>query len=416
MASRLLKRAGAIALGASIALTTAALPASATAIEILPIPRHDPDFAKFHEEGIEVKMSGHKDKDNWLGANLIALKVKEDGKTTGVKAYCVELPTPLENGTPLTEVPWGEHPNSGTKFKENADKINWILQNSYPVKDASVLSEATGKSVSKREAIAATQAAIWHFSDGADLDTTKDRDRQTNEDVKAVYAYLIGEKNVGIKEQPAPSLAITPKTQSGKPGDLIGPFEVSTTAGAVVLKADLPQGVTLVDAAGATLKTAAKGDASASADTKFEKVFVKVPEGAKDGQVSFSLQADAKLNSGRLFVSSDKNKKTQSLVVALPSQVTVKAEATASWKAEQVTTPPTTTSVSTSPSAPAPSSSNPSTPESSTPETSVSPVPVAEKDELASTGASIFVPLLIGLGLLGAGAAAMIVMRRRKTA
>ena len=37
-------------------------------------------------------------------------------------------------------------------------------------------------------------------------------------------------------------------------------------------------------------------------------------------------------------------------------------------------------------------------------------------DDLASTGASIFVPLLIGIGLLGAGAGALLFVRRKRTA
>ncbi|GAB2999630.1 thioester domain-containing protein [Saccharothrix stipae] len=409
MASRLSpKRLGAAVLGASLALMTAALPAAADPIKIIPIERDDPDFGKHHEEGIELGLKG--ESREWFDANLIPLYVIENGDKTVVKAYCVELPTQLQNGTPLHEVPWNEHPNDRTKFKENAAKVNWILHHSYPLLEADALSEATGRDIDNREAIAATQAAIWHFTDGASLkdDPTKDSNPEVDADVKAVYAYLTGEKNTGIEQQPAPTLKVDPKELSGKAGELIGPFTVSTTADKVMLEADLPEGVTLTDKDGTELPTATEGDLGAQAvETKTADVYVKVAAGTEPGEVKFSVKANAQLQHGRLFVSVDSSKKTQSLIIAKPSEVKVEAEAKAKWVEGPIVTTtttaaPTTTTFTTTTVAP-------------TTTTTVASGGGTD-DDLANTGASIFVPLLIGLGLLGAGAGALLYLRRKRTA
>jgi len=43
-------------------------------------------------------------------------------------------------------------------------------------------------------------------------------------------------------------------------------------------------------------------------------------------------------------------------------------------------------------------------------------VPVSNESDLANTGASIAIPLIIGLSLLGAGGVALFALRRRRAA
>ncbi|QFZ16233.1 thioester domain-containing protein [Saccharothrix syringae] len=419
MASRLTsKRIGTAVLGASVVLTTAALPALADAVEIIPIERHvngkdNPEFFKHHEEGIEVGLKNQGR--DWFDANLIPLYVVEDGEKTVVKAYCVELPTVLKDGTKLHEVPWDKHPNPKTKFTENAAKVNWILHHSYPQLDVSALSTATGRDIEEREAIAATQAAIWHFSDGVDLktgaDATKDDRDEVDQDVRAVYDYLTGSENVGEAQAPAPTLKIeAPEVTAGEAGGkLIGPFKITTTAASVTLEVDAPAGVTLTDKDGTPLPQA-DGGFQAQAQTQIAEVYVKVAAGTPAGEVEFSVKADAQLQHGRLFVSVSSDQKTQSLVIAKQTQVAVEADAKASWTASTVVTT-TTTPAETTSATPTTTTEAPTT-------TTTSAVASSggNNDDLASTGASIFVPLLVGLGLLGAGAAALLVVRRKRTA
>ncbi|HEX6343393.1 thioester domain-containing protein [Umezawaea sp.] len=400
MTSRLsASRIGAAFLGASIALLASAMPAVAE-VHVKPKPAWD-------QHGADVYVEGD---DRLLDTSLIGLEI--DGTNTKVQAYCVELPTPLKDGLPLKEVPWDKHPNPNTKFKENADKVAWILQHAYPLVNEDELSKVVGKELDDDEAIGATQAAIWHFSDGAKLD----KGRVKNGDVIALYDYLIGEENTGIKEQPTPTLTVEPKDKVGVPGELIGPFTVTTTAGEVVLKADLPEGVVLADKDGNPLADPKAGTlAVQDAGTKTKEFFVKVPEGTPDGKATFSVEANAELSQGRLFVSSNDQQQTQSLVVAFPAKVSLKAGGTVSWAAAPVTTttPPSTTETT------PPTTTTESTPATTTPAptTTTTPVPAGgSSGDLASTGASIFVPLVIGIVLVGGGAGALLVMRRRKSA
>ncbi|WP_433267326.1 thioester domain-containing protein [Actinosynnema sp. CS-041913] len=407
MAPRLtLKRVGAAVLGASLVLLSA-LPAAADAVEVKPFPGGD-------VRGMGVYLNDKEDKPlnegKPLHTELIGLKITEEGKDQTATAYCVELPTPLEDNTPLKEVPWNEHPNPNTKFKENAAKVNWILHHSYPALDLAAARTAFGLAgVKESSLIAGTQAAIWHFTDESRLDEkdpTVEGD-DVDADVLAVYKKLTGAENVGIGDEPKPTLGIDPKELEGKAGTLIGPFTVTTTADKVIIEADVPNGVTFTDKDGKELDVVKEGDLKATAETKVGEIFVKVDEGVEPGTVEFTVHATAELHQGRLFVASDRNLKTQSLVIAKPSQVFAKDKAKAKWV--EGTTPTSSSSAT--------ATTTTTTTTAPTTTTTEAPLPAAGggDDDLASTGASIFVPLLIGLGLLGAGAVALIMVRRKKS-
>lgn len=72
---------------------------------------------------------------------------------------------------------------------------------------------------------------------------------------------------------------------------------------------------------------------------------MNVPEGAKDGEATFKLSAEAEIAIGRLFVAHNKDKEdvAQSLVVAQPQTAKVEKDAKVDWKAGPVPTNPTTT-------------------------------------------------------------------------
>ncbi|WP_447005171.1 thioester domain-containing protein [Saccharothrix isguenensis] len=354
---------------------------------------------------------------NAINAQLLGLKIVEGGQGQTARAYCVELPTPLYDGKQLEEVPWDKHPNPNTKFKENAALINWVLQNSYPAlteEDAEALYGLGDLRPSTL--IAATQAAVWHFSDDVDLrkgDSTAEDEHTDNgtidELVYKVYEYLT------TKAEPIndvkPDLGIEPSLLKGEIGKTFGPFTITTTADVVELVTSLPAGVTLVDEAGEAFKTAKAGEMSASAATKATNVWVKVAEDAEVGELELVVKAGAKLRSGRLFVSANPKQETQSLVIATSEPVNVEVKAKAEWVEAVV---PTTTTE------PAPTTTTDLAPTTTTEPTTTTttPAPAAGggDDDLANTGASIFVPLLIGVGLLGAGAGALLFLRRKRAA
>jgi TQXA domain-containing protein/LPXTG-motif cell wall-anchored protein len=317
-----------------------------------------------------------------------------DGKS--LKLYCVQITVGMRTDVDMVERPWNKYPAANSPFEKNSDKINWVLHHGYPGIKLDALEGALDKQgvkahdgISEREAIAATQAAVWHFSDGVNLNLQKplaeNNPAEANADVAALYSYLIGDQNKGLGAQPKPTLNIaSPKTE-GQAGTKIGPFEVATSGEITSLTTELPEGVKVTDTDGKELKTADVKDGS--------KLFVDVPAGTKPGNGSFSLKASGELDTGRLFVAENYAKKpAQSLIVADSEKTQVAAKATASWT--EAGAPATTT--------PAPAT---------TPGGAQS-----GGGDLANTGVDAAVPFAVGGLLLGGGALMLLLNRRRSRA
>jgi TQXA domain-containing protein/LPXTG-motif cell wall-anchored protein len=324
---------------------------------------------------------------------LFKLKVGD----TELLTYCVDIHTDIypDKKPSYVEVPWNQHPKDGSQFNENADKISWLLHNGYPTLSEKEIAAKLPDvkftdGLSAEEALAATQAAAWHFSDGVSLYTedATPKNPKSAVDVQEVYNYLTGKANVGIKEQPKPELNLEPKKISGKPGTLIGPFVVSTTGKDLLLNATLPAGVKLTDKDGNELPKADAAKKLAATD-KYE-FYVKVPAEITEGKAEITISGSATLTLGRLFVSPDPKKSpSQSLILAKNETVSLQTKGEANWNVAATTPPATDT--------PAPQPKN-------------------TAGELANTGASIVTPIVIGVVLVGAGVGALVFPRRRRRA
>ncbi|RBM19384.1 TQXA domain protein [Prauserella sp. PE36] len=392
-------RAGAALAGASAAVMLSAPPAAADDVTAW---LHEPA----HTSGYAVNIGG-----GTVGTTLFGLKV-DDGSL--LKVYCVEIDVKIDPSRSLSEKPWDEFPNGESPFHENRDKLNWVLQNSYPALPTGDIENALAErgvefdnGLSKREAITATQAAVWHYSDGKDLDLEnplKSDDEGAEHDVAALYEYLTGEANVGIGDQPTPTLDITPDVSTGSAGERLGPFTVSTTGEITEVNSELPEGVTLTDAEGNELAAGAIADG-----TEF---YVDVPADAPEGAANIELKGTAQVATGRLFVAKNYDKKAaQSLIVAQADKSTLTTGASANWIAGTPETSTTTPSAETTTEAP------PTSSEVAAPPTTEAPVsPQADSGDLAETGVSITTPIIIGAVLIGAGVGALLLQRRRKNA
>jgi TQXA domain-containing protein len=402
MASRLkFARAGAAVAGASVALMmTAAIPAGAEAVS----GKVDPEG---YDNGYHVNVGkGHKD----MSTSLIGFELA-DG--TRLQMYCVEIETRIDAKHQMVEQPWDKYPNADSPFHANRDKINWVLHNGYPVVGADKLGQTLTEGgvtlkngLDKKEAIAATQAAVWHFSDGTNLNKKNPLPKGPEDakaDVTALYDYLTGDANIGVGDQPTPALQVAPAEQSGEAGTRIGPFTVSTTGDIEKLTTNLPEGVKITDVDGVEF-TADKIKNGA-------QLFLDVPADAKEGDGTFELTASASVDTGRLFVGENYDrKKTQSLIVATAEKSELVASAGGTWSEKTVTPPTTTTGVS-----PTTSETVPTT-ETTTTTPAPAPQPKNDSGELAETGASIFAPIMIGIVLVGAGVGALLFQRHRKRA
>lgn len=397
MARRLkLARTGAAVVGASVALLmTAAIPAGADPVT----GKVDPDGYKYgHHVDVGEK---HDSSTSLIGFEL------EDG--TKLQMYCVEIKTRINREHGMIEKPWDSYPNAESPFHKNRANINWILHNGFPVVGTDALAKtltAQGAKLkdglSEKEAISATQAAVWHYSDGTKLNEANPLPKGPEDakaDVITLYKYLTGAANVGLGDQPTPALAISPGDLAGKAGEKIGPFTVTTTGKIDKLVSKLPEGVKLVDAKGVELTAETVKDGS--------QIFLDVPKDAKEGAGTFELNATAGVDTGRLFVGENyAEKPTQSLIVAKAEKSEIAATASAKWAeatpATSTSSTPPTTSGTTSPV--------------DTPTTTSPPAPQAKNTsgDLAETGVSIFVPIMIGVVLVGAGIGSLLFLRHRK--
>jgi TQXA domain-containing protein/LPXTG-motif cell wall-anchored protein len=378
MASRFkLARAGAGITGAAVVLMmAAAIPASA-----------DPVTGTVNggARGLNVDVGdGFK---NDISTQLIGLTV-DDGTKLGT--YCVQIDTALDRSQPLVEREFDAFPDQASAFNENRDMINFVLHNGFPTKDTQALGQLltdrgtalSDGSLSVEEAVAGTQAAIWHFSDRTDLNQANPvpGDARSGADVLALYEFLIGPDNVGLRAEPVAALQIDPKAKSGTAGELIGPFEVRTSGTIQKLSTSLPYGVRITDAEGNQLR--AKQIVNGS------KVFFDVPEDSADGAAKFRLTAAAAVDTGRLFVGQNEDVRTQALIVAQSDEAQLTAEAAAEWVAAGANEAPVQQGKNNDDD--------------------------IDDEDLAETGASISVPLIIGAVLMVAGGGTLLLLRRKK--
>jgi TQXA domain-containing protein len=293
-----------------------------------------------------------------------------DPKT--VDAYCIDITTGLDTHTTMTGGQWSDFiGRTGSTFHQNNQKINWILQNSYPSMDLATLSQSAKlpDTISAKDAISGTQAAIWYFSDGANLETQKQ-----GADLVALYNYLISPANTGVAEG---TIGITPDKATGTVGKLVGPFTVSTNLTGLGFDVhNLPSGVTVVDANGTPL--------AKSALVNGAKFYLNVPAGTT--ATSGSLSVFGNTPSGEIFTA------PQSQEVIAAGKTTVQAVATATWTQGAATTPPTT------------------------PTAGGTTSKTGQQPGLAYTGVSSTGPIVLGILLLAAGGLFLLVQRRLKRA
>jgi TQXA domain-containing protein len=307
-------------------------------------------------------------------------------------AYCIDYThTAGSKGSQYDAGKW-----DGANVK-NLDKIQWILTNSFPNKDAaSVLKDAkvsdtSGLSSPELDAYVGTQTAIWNYSDGVELTSIDDLSPADRAAATAVHDYLL--KNAqGAKEPAAPAVSITPQQATGHVGGNAGPFTVhATSVKDVVLAADNGQ---IVDADGKPVtSTLHDGD----------QFWVKTDSA---GSVTVTANGSGVLPTGSVFIMKGDNAKIhhQKLILANTASKKVVAKATVTVTAQQSASP------SASPSSPAASPSKstaaPASPSASG--TAGGGLPV--------TGTSL--PIIIGVALVllvGGGGAVFLARRRRMT-
>ena len=303
--------------------------------------------------------------------------------------YCIDVRTGLVEDAWYREDQWENYPGQGD-FADPG-KVHWILKNSYPVVDvADLQEEAEMARLTESEAITATQAAIWHFSNSVDLDRVEqgpELDSNVNAgNVTHLYHHLT-ESAEELPNEPASPLTISPDVDSGLAGDTIGEFTVETSGESIPVTVEGPDGVEVVDAdSGDTVEEVADGDV----------VAFSVPADTSAGEATLVLETTAAVETGRLFKGEDSENPTQTLISAEDSEIVIGETATIAWDSAGGTPPEVESTVDPSPSPVADQAAAPT------------------DGGLAFTGNAVIALVAAALVAIAGGAATVYLTRRRR--
>jgi len=334
--------------------------------------------------------------DNVRGSAGIGPMWLDFGNGEKALAYCIDLHNPVALDRDYAEGSWSE------SEVRNLAKVQWVLLHGHPKVAADDLFAAAGAGrdgirTDRTEAVvySATQVAVWHFSDDANLTGNGNFQPAEFQAIKTISAYLI--EHATDQPEPAAKLSISPSTVDDvKQGGQAGPFEVTGPSGDIPLTVT---GGTAVDADGKPVTSVVNGG----------RFYLTR---STPGEVTVSAKAQATHSTGRVFLfRGGEDAHRQKLILA----GTAGEELTTGAKAAFVSTPAATPSASPSASP----SATPSATPSGTPSASPS-VPATGGGGgnggggLPKTGVSLTGPLIGGGVLLIAGLVALLVVRRRR--
>jgi TQXA domain-containing protein len=326
------------------------------------------------------------------GVGLDVLKI--DGEGECAPAYCVRPRTGSDCRDKKDKFQEGDWSAAAI---HNADTVHDILANYFPIGDGPEGYELAG---SDAEKAAATQAAIWHFTDGF---TLADGNAAN---VEAGYDAILEAVEDGVLSVPAHlTLSIeSPEETDGIVGQLLGPYVIHTSAASVELLPD--SGLTVHHADG----TPWDGPAHDG-----DEVWVR-----SETAGYFDLEAKAEgVKSGVRYFKSDDDGKERTCFFAVVVPKVKTAAAMADYETPSTSTPTSVPETSVPPTVP--ETTVPVTPQTSVVSTTVpeestsTTVPVTpSQGGLPVTGAQSALLAGIALVLIGVGAAFGIVSRRRR--
>ena len=288
--------------------------------------------------GFNVKNKGNRT----VPTQLFSVHTRE-GKDATIKAYCIELDVGVKFSSDLTVGDWKDFPGTNN-FKGNAEvqaKVAWIAQRSYPQTDLKVVAEAAGVAgLTDKEAVTATQSAIWHFTNNFEYTgVTGAVGEASSTRIQKLYEYLISEKNVGMKETARPTIEFKGSVSSSfKPGDKVGPLRFESNQATIKVTNKLEYD--LVDANG--------GKVDLNAVPTGTDLYLNVPAEVKSGEQKFDISATGSVYAGKLLITKGATVERHSQTIIIGSNTDVTVSGTASFKWEVVPpaapTPPASTS------------------------------------------------------------------------
>ncbi|GAB3449016.1 hypothetical protein GCM10027570_23070 [Streptomonospora sediminis] len=396
------------AAGAAIALAAgASAPAAAADLSrIAPEP----------ERGATIHLAGG-------GAAETSLYRLTVSQGAAVHAYCADISADVNREAAYTETSWA----TGAAPQAHAGApaaLNWITAHSFPQVDLERLRRVSGAGgLTRAQAIAATQAAVWHHTNGVELDRTARRGGGNAPATRKLYTYLLAGARQGTGAEPGAALALDPRRIEGAdPAAPIGPLTVRTTSAEPV---------------GVWVRGAAQGRLTDADGTEVERVgdgeefFLRLPPETPAGVATVHARAaSAPVRPGRLFAGKN-GVQTQPLVVADGTLAAATAEVKVDWVREEAPEPSAAAEQRPAPSEPGSNgggsggapTQTPAPPAGAgtaaggSPSASAEGVVVADdrrpEDHLAQTGTWLGTILIAGVVLLTVGAVLLYLARRR---
>ncbi|KII00114.1 hypothetical protein LP52_04150 [Streptomonospora alba] len=342
------------------------------------------------------------------------------GENTSVTAYCADISASVSTEAAYTETGWGSD-TAPAVDPGTPEALAWITGHSYPNVGLEHLREQSGvPDLGPPQAIAATQAAIWHHTNGVDLVRESAQGPGNATPIRELYDYLVQGTREHAGEVPESTLELTPERVEGAdPEAPIGPLTVRTTSpGPVAVWVQGARHGRLTGTGGEDVDLVHDG----------EEFFLRLPSEAPAGVATVYAQVtDARVQPGRLFVGKD-GVETQPLVVADSAVAMANAAVKIDWVTDGGSAD---TEAESSPSASAPAAGEADEAEAPSAAPSARPRPapsassssgelvVAEDrrpdDHLAYTGAWVRGVVIVGLILAAAGTAALYLARRRRS-
>ncbi|MEW6871318.1 thioester domain-containing protein [Trueperella pyogenes] len=345
------------------------------------------------------------------------------------RAYCLEIFVAAKY-IPSVVTGWDKYRGTNSFKDPNVQrKVAWIVQNSFPTMSLPTLAAKSGvANLTRAEAITATQSAIWTLTDkvkpnfdSMTYSNTHGRVTGTSVDnVKKLYDYLLGEKNVGLGEKQLRA-SIEIKADSGKhvAGTLVGPIRITSTEKEVSVH--VAGGFGLVDKDG---KAVDENAVPTGVD-----LFVDARNTEDKGKVELTGKASRASHFGAIITPVLHYGHGQTLIIVRQDKDEAVARAAISWdkkpapKPEPKPTPkPTPTPTPEPKPTPTPTPAPKPTPTPTpVPVPSVTPAPIptptptptvapVEKPRLARTGAETVVLAVATISLLAGG----LLLRRKR--
>ncbi|GAA1769531.1 thioester domain-containing protein [Streptomonospora arabica] len=361
------------------------------------------------EQGATIRLAGG-------GAAETALYRLMVGDDAAVEAYCADISTSVDPQAAYAEAAWeaGAAPNAAPTAP---GAVSWITAHSYPHVGLDRLREASGVAAASRaQAIAATQAAVWHHTNGVDLERERPQGSDRLPPTVRLYDYLLEGARREADSDPGATLELTPdRVEGADPAGPIGPLTVHTTSpGPVRVWVSGTREGRLSDAEGDAAEQVGDGD----------EFFLRLPPETPAGVATvYAEVTDARVRPGRLFVGKD-GVQTQPLVVADTAVTGATASVKVDWVAEAPSSeapprPEPSASQAAEADAAAPPSPSSSALSAASPSASSAGVVVAEDrrpdDNLAHTGTWLGSLLILGLALVAVGAAVLYLTRHRRS-